>query len=579
MRRLVPAVLVVLAWLLVTAPSAVAGIWTPAASGTGQDIAALDYRGPGDILIATTGGRILRNGVEQLNAPGVQFTDIVANPAGDRALATAANGKLYRFNGASWSQLSLANTTFPHACGGVGPFPRNAAPTGNLNAVAWATPTTAYVVGNDRGVVLRISGGGAVTITDVSRQSTGACRVDPVSDQVTDIQAVTDQLLYLSTTDFGGRFVTLDAFASTATERASSSVNCPGSRTRLAIDLNSANRSWVVGACGGSLSFGFSEDSANSYDLGLDYPNGDESAIESLQDIAAAGGSVLAAGKQGDIVVSLGGANAYFQRADGAEVATDWLTVDKASATQAAVAGAGGKLLVTSRANEIPDLVAPAGTVTGPAVAVAGQPTTYTANVADDAGGSGINPTSFAWSAAGVPNTTGNPVALTFPSPGFYTVRVAFADNAGNAATASLGVTVRSAGIPSPPAPIGGTPVPTPPTPPSKTKTKTVTVAGGKISLGVPRACVPAGGSFTARLSFKRSKKKGTKFVKVTRVDFYIGRRKQGKTDKKAPFTKRLTVKKLKAGKTYRLRARATIKVKKGKEPKKSISTTFKVCG
>ena len=101
--------------------------------------------------------------------------------------------------------------------------------------------------------------------------------------------------------------------------------------------------------------------------------------------------------------------------------------------------------------------------------------------------------------------------------------------------------------------------------------TKTVQVPGGSITLGAPRACVAPGGSFTATLSFKRSTKKGTKKVKVTKVEFYIDGKKV-KTDTKAPFRQTLTVKKLKAGTKHTLKARATIKVKKGRSPKKSVS-------
>ncbi len=101
---------------------------------------------------------------------------------------------------------------------------------------------------------------------------------------------------------------------------------------------------------------------------------------------------------------------------------------------------------------------------------------------------------------------------------------------------------------------------------------------GGTISLSGPKACVAAGGSFTATLSFKKSKKKGTKKVKVTTVDFYIDKKKV-KTDKKAPFRQTLTVRNLKAGSKHTLKGRATIKVRHGKSPKKSVSTTFSVCG
>ena len=107
--------------------------------------------------------------------------------------------------------------------------------------------------------------------------------------------------------------------------------------------------------------------------------------------------------------------------------------------------------------------------------------------------------------------------------------------------------------------------------------TRTVQVPGGSITLGVPRACVPPGGSFTATLAFRRSTKKGAKKVKVTQVVFSIDGTKV-KTDAKAPFRQTLTVKKLKAGTTHTLSARATIKVRKGRSPKKSVSATFSVC-
>ena len=174
---------------------------------------------------------------------------------------------------------------------------------------------------------------------------------------------------------------------------------------------------------------------------------------------------------------------------------------------------------------------------------------TYTANVADNAGGSGINPAAFQWTATGVPTAAGNPASITFPSAGFYTLKVAFKDLAGNAAEATLSVNVKAATA----APAGTTRV-----------TRTVTVPGGSISLTAPRACVPAGGSFSATLAFKKSRKKGTKKVKVTKVEFYIDK-KRVKTDSKAPFRQTLTVRNLAAGSKHTLKARATIKVKKGK--------------
>ena len=121
------------------------------------------------------------------------------------------------------------------------------------------------------------------------------------------------------------------------------------------------------------------------------------------------------------------------------------------------------------------------------------------------------------------------------------------------------------------------TPV-TPPPPNTKPVTKTVTVSGATITFGVPRACVKRGAKFKVTLTWKRKKRKGNRFVKVAKADFYIGS-KIVKTDKVAPFTQTLTVKATaNAGSTMKVRARAHIKVKRGKSPKKSISSSIKIC-
>ena len=88
-----------------------------------------------------------------------------------------------------------------------------------------------------------------------------------------------------------------------------------------------------------------------------------------------------------------------------------------------------------------PDIIKPTGAIAGPATANAGQPVAFTLNAADE-GGSGLNPASYAWSVVGLPNQGGNPATFTFPSQGSYTVRVTFADNAGNTETATASISV-----------------------------------------------------------------------------------------------------------------------------------------
>jgi hypothetical protein len=561
--RLLLVVAATAALMLSATASASAGIWAPFGSGTTEDITAVDYRAPDQLYYTTANGKIFKNGTQQYSAGiGVSFTGIELNPSGTAGIATADNGRLFRYNGATWSDItaSLVNKSFDQDCSPVGgPFPAST-PTGNLVAVSWKDDSTAYVASEDRGVVLKTVNGGTVW-NDVSRKSNGTCLADPGSNTTfTDVATVKgSDLVYLSTSSFGERRISSNGLASAAAVRGNSGVNCPGVPSTIAIDQANPNRSFVAGRCQGSLSLGYSSNTGVDYDLGLDYPNNSGSSLSGLWDVAIAGGSAMAVGDGGSIVISNDGIKGYLQPADGANATAGWRAVDKFDATNAAVGGVGGALVVTTQANTIPDLIPPAGTISGPTEATAGQPVSYTANVTDNPGGSGIDPGSFQWTATGVPTATGNPASITFPSAGFYTVKVTFKDLAGNPAEATLSVDVKAA------------------KPVSTTVTKTVQAPGGSITLGVPRACVAPGGSFTATLAFKRSTKKGSKKVKVTKVEFYIDG-KRVKTDAKAPFRQTLTVKKLKAGTKHTLKARATIKVKKGRSPKKSVSAQFSVC-
>ena len=98
------------------------------------------------------------------------------------------------------------------------------------------------------------------------------------------------------------------------------------------------------------------------------------------------------------------------------------------------------------------------------------------------------------------------------------------------------------------------------------------------MTLTGPRGCVRRGGTFVATLKWKRQKRKGNLFVKVRRTDFYIGTRRV-KIDRRAPFRQTLRVRANSVpGSTVRLRARAFIKVKRGRSPKKSLFVTFRVC-
>ncbi len=133
-----------------------------------------------------------------------------------------------------------------------------------------------------------------------------------------------------------------------------------------------------------------------------------------------------------------------------------------------------------------------------------------------------------------------------------------------------------------PPAPAPApTPTPTPTPPPTFSgpfRPVTGTVKGATITFTVPRTCVQPGQKFRVTLKWKRKKRKGNLFVKVRRTDFYIGTRRV-KIDRKAPFVQTLTATATAPrGSKITLRARAFIKVRRGKSPTKSIRTTITVC-
>lgn len=118
------------------------------------------------------------------------------------------------------------------------------------------------------------------------------------------------------------------------------------------------------------------------------------------------------------------------------------------------------------------------------------------------------------------------------------------------------------------------------PSTPAGTTTRRVTtrVTGATLTLQLPAGCVKRGGTFRARLTWKRQKKKGNVFVKVTRTDFSVAGGK-AKIDRKAPFVQTLRVPATAVkGASVTFKARAFIKVKRGRAPKKSIRSTIKVC-
>ena len=135
---------------------------------------------------------------------------------------------------------------------------------------------------------------------------------------------------------------------------------------------------------------------------------------------------------------------------------------------------------------------------------------------------------------------------------------------------------------PPPPPPAVSPPPPPPPAAPATytgaNRTVTVSDRNASYRFSVPRSCVVPGQTFTTTLRWAKKKRKGNLFVKVARVDFYLGSRRLT-IDRRAPFVKRYKiVATQQRGSTITVRARAFIKVRRGKAPTKSLRAAIKVC-
>jgi len=565
--------LITLTAAFVAAASAQAATWTALSSGTTETINALDYRGAGAYFYGTSTGKLFKNGAQATGTTGGQpINDLAMSPDGTKGIAVGSGGKIMHTTdgGATWAAaapaLSYPNTNCSGTSGGTAPV------TEDLTAVSWGDATTAYIVGRQgpKPSPLLKSTDGGQNWTDVNRSSSGNCLM-PSGTDLTDVVALQGTTtVWFLTQSFGARYVSFDA-AGTLTSKPGSAINHFAGQPRIGVSPEQPD--WVYVADreddNGGLNFYSSTDSGNTFERIR--PTTSDFNTPAIYGIATAGQTMVAAGSAGSIYLSVDAVNRYTISDTGAFKNTNWKAVSLASPTSAAVAGQGGVIATTTDANTTPDLVAPSGAINDPGTVKALEAKAFTATLTDNAGGSGIDPASIRWSAVPVglgasPVTgTGNPATLTFPSAGLWTVTVAFKDLAGNGASATLGVTVDKA-----------TPADTPRT--DATRTTTTTTNGAKVTFSTPKACVAAGKSFKVTLSWKKLKKKGNGFIKITRVDFYIAG-KVVKKDLKAPFAQRLTVKAgTVSGSTVKLRARAFMKVRSGKRPTKSLNTTVKTC-
>jgi hypothetical protein len=446
-----------LALLAIASTAQAASIWTPLNSGTTSTITSIDYQSPTRFWYATSNGTIaFWNGsafVAGTNTPGETFVDLAFQPGGSVGYAVTSNGHVWHStnNGVSWSQLAAIQTET--SCTDATPVP-----VSELNAVVWASSTTAYLLGDNNTLEKATNAdAGSPVFTEINKNgATCSAQTDSSTRNLSDATFLPANPLdgVMVTQDFGALYGTSNGFAS-GTKITDGTVNNFTGNPRIAQDASNPNRIWVAdhepgGASCGELCLMLSTDGGTN-STHASFANAD-SPVVGLYDVSSEGGVEVAAGSGGAIYTSVDGTNFYNQPADGALATENWRAEDAYDAAHAAVGGENGALAITATASTIPDITAPTGTISGPATVTSGRATTYRAVLADNAGGSGINPASITWTAPGFPAHTGSTASYTFPRGiGAVTLTVSFADNAGNQGTATRDVTVNNAPPPGPP--------------------------------------------------------------------------------------------------------------------------------
>ncbi|HYI19653.1 MAG TPA: hypothetical protein VD836_13155 [Solirubrobacteraceae bacterium] len=523
------------------AGSAEAATWTEIPSGTPEDITAVEYRGGDQFWFTTANGKIFRRSggtFQQVHSQlGVVFRDIEFDAAGTVGLAVGTGGHLARTDngGATWTVVALPSSENPLSeteCDDV------KHPAGDLDTVAIDGVGRAWIAG-DGAQLWRSTGTGATgTWVNVNNGTADTCNMPRDVDGMFFVAG--SESGYFIAKSFGQVYFTSNGLAGAASPKPGDAGNGFQFLRRVTGDPANPNRMWAVFPGDGTSYVQRTESGWNSA-LDWTLANRDRRQLTRPYDVDYAGGTLVTAGDAGLVVLSTNGVDFYYEDIPGALNTQDWRAVSAADATNAAIGGRFGKLAVTTTANVLPDIVAPTGTIgVSPTTVRAGQPATFTLNAADE-GGSGINPGSIRWTSAGLPDQAGNPAQFTFPDQGFATVRVSFADNAGNPAEASVSVTIDEPGA-APVLPVSFTGPGNQLTAKIKGRFIRVTMKG--------TITLPAGATAAAceqRVTLRIKKKKRVMAHRKARLRF--------KTEpNRCTFSKKVRLKRKKVGKTRKLR-------------------------
>ena len=464
-KRLAVVLGAVAALVLAVPAGARATSWTEIPSGTTSEISAVEYQDATHFWFATKSGEVFTRQADgsfarTLGPTAVPFNDIEFN--GSTGFVVGNAGQVFRSTtgGATWTNVNPGGTPIPvskKAASSTFNDCTGSDPLGDVNAVRFAGPSRVWIFAEGSQVARSTDAdlGGVGAWQDANRTAGGDCKLD-----ITYNQGGGDAFFvpsnpdvgYVCTAFFGEVFFTADGLADAAAKKTGDCGNGTLFDRRLAGDPGNPNRMWAVGPGGGNASYLRTTTDGWTSSSALTIANADRRDLGNPYDVDFAGGTVLVAGDTGMVLMSNDGTGFFYVDAGGPLATEGWRAASLASATAGAIGGTGGHLAVTADANAAPDIVAPTGSIGAPDTGVAGRPVTFTAQVADQAGGSGVNAASLGWSTPGLTGQTGPAATFTFPAAGFYTVTLTFADNAGNQAstTKSISIAAPSATRPRP---------------------------------------------------------------------------------------------------------------------------------
>jgi hypothetical protein len=375
-----------------------ASIWTPVESGTTHDITGIEYQSADRFWYVTGTGEVFKRRPDgsfdlRYGPSSLPLNDIEFQIGGQIGFAVGNGGQVLRSvdAGETWASVNTGGQPIPVSESTNFPQCDTTQPLADVNSVRFAGNNRVYIFAQGAQLARSQPGnpadvGAAGTWTDANRDTKGTastaddtCKVPPGAGGMDDgfFVPTTPDVGYICTGYFGKVYLTSDNLASAASERPANCGNGSGPDRHMTGDPDNPNRMWAVNPQGADRGFTrYTEDGwQTSFPFKIGNP--EERSFSSPYDVDFSGGTVVAVGSDGLIINSVNGRKFFYNGASGDLAQTEWRAVGLATATEGAVGGVGGKLVVSSNTTKV-DLDPPETTITkGPAATTRDRTPTF----------------------------------------------------------------------------------------------------------------------------------------------------------------------------------------------------------